>query len=41
MRTPGVVVSEVPALLVHLTEDVALYLQGVAWDIVSADPQDY
>ena len=41
MRTPGVVVSEVPALLVDLPEEVALYLQGVAWNIVSANPGHY
>lgn len=37
MRTPGVVVSEIPALLVRLTEEVASYLQAIAWDVVSAE----
>ena len=37
IRTPGVVVSEVPALLVHLTEEIASYLQAIAWDVVMSE----
>jgi hypothetical protein len=36
MRTPGVVVSDEVIPLVRLEEDVAAYLQRVAWEIVSA-----
>ena len=37
MRTPGVVVSDAPVPLVRLTDEMAAYLQRVAWETVQAD----
>jgi len=36
MRTPGVLVSHTPTPLVRLSDEAAVYLQRVAWEVVSA-----